>query len=80
LGLHCYEISTHPDELVLEPPPLKKILDPPMPLFFSFLGFSWLCRLYVSRLMSRPSPNHVSVIKCSQIRKSCRNSSIVGVI
>ena len=29
LGLHCYAVSTHPDELVLEPPP-KKILDPPM--------------------------------------------------
>jgi len=29
LGLHCYEISTHPAELVLEPPP-KIILDPPM--------------------------------------------------
>ena len=21
LGLHAYEVSTHPDELVLEPPP-----------------------------------------------------------
>jgi len=29
--------------------------------------------------MSKPSLNHVSVIKCSQIRKSCRNSSIIGV-
>jgi len=29
LGLHCYAVSTHPDEVVLEPP-LKKILDPPM--------------------------------------------------
>jgi len=29
LGLHCYAVSTHPDELVPEPP-LKKILDPPM--------------------------------------------------
>jgi len=28
LGLHCYAVSTHPDELVLNPP--KKILDPPM--------------------------------------------------
>jgi len=28
LGLHCYAVSTHPDELVLEPP--LKILDPPM--------------------------------------------------
>ena len=24
MGLHCYAVSTHPDELVLEPPPLKK--------------------------------------------------------
>jgi len=23
LGLHCYAVSTHPDELVLEPPPYK---------------------------------------------------------
>jgi len=29
LGLHCYAVSTHPDELVLTPPP-KKILDPPV--------------------------------------------------
>ena len=29
LCLHCYVVSTHPDELVLKPPP-KKILDPPM--------------------------------------------------
>jgi len=29
LGLHLYAVSTHLDELVLEPPP-KKILDPPM--------------------------------------------------
>jgi len=29
LGLHCYAVSTPPDEVVLEPP-LKKILDPPM--------------------------------------------------
>jgi len=28
LVLHCYAVSTHPDELVLEPP--LKILDPPM--------------------------------------------------
>jgi len=24
LGLHAYEVSTHPDELVLEPPPWNK--------------------------------------------------------
>jgi len=24
LGLHCYAASTHPDELVFEPPPPKK--------------------------------------------------------
>jgi len=30
LGFHCYAVSTHPDELVLEPLPLKNILDPPM--------------------------------------------------
>jgi len=24
LGLHAYAVSTHPDELVLEPPPKKK--------------------------------------------------------
>jgi len=29
--------------------------------------------------MSKPSLNHVSVTKCSQIRKSCLNSSIIGV-
>jgi len=29
LRLHCYAVSTHQDELVLEPP-LKKILDLPM--------------------------------------------------
>jgi len=29
LDLHRYSVSTHPDEIVLEPPP-KKILDPPM--------------------------------------------------
>jgi len=23
LGLHCYVVSTHPDELVLESPPIK---------------------------------------------------------
>jgi len=23
LGLHCYAVSTHPDELVFEPPPKK---------------------------------------------------------
>jgi len=23
LGLHCYAVGTHPDELVLEPPPKK---------------------------------------------------------
>jgi len=28
LSLHCYAVSTHPDEHVLEPP--LKILDPPM--------------------------------------------------
>jgi len=28
--------------------------------------------------MSKPSLNHVSVINSSQIRKSCRNSSIFG--
>jgi len=32
LGLHCYVVTTHPDELVLEAP-LKKILDPPMVLW-----------------------------------------------
>ena len=31
LGLHCYAVNTHPDELVLEPPP-KKIMDPSMNL------------------------------------------------
>jgi len=31
LRRHCYAVSTHQDELVLEPP-LKKILDPPMPI------------------------------------------------
>jgi len=29
--------------------------------------------------MSQPSLNRVSVIKCSQIRKRCRNLSIIGV-
>jgi len=24
LGLHCYEVSTHPDELVFHSPPLKR--------------------------------------------------------
>jgi len=28
LGLHCYAVSTHPDEIVLELP-LKKFLDAP---------------------------------------------------
>jgi len=28
-GLQLYAVSTHPDELVLDPP-LKNILDPPM--------------------------------------------------
>jgi len=29
--------------------------------------------------MSKPSLNHVSIIVCSQIRKICRNASIIGV-
>jgi len=29
--------------------------------------------------MSKPSLNRVSVIKCSEIRKSCRIASIIGV-
>jgi len=31
LGLHCYAVTTHPDDLVLEPTP-KKVLEPPMPV------------------------------------------------
>ena len=46
---------------------------------FLTLGFTWLRCLYPSRLMSKPSLNHVSVIKCSQIRESSRNSSFTGV-
>jgi len=45
-----------------------KILGIP-PLFFSFLDFSWLRRFYPIGFMPKPSRNHVSVIKCSQIRK-----------
>jgi len=48
-------------------------------LFFSFLDFSWLHRFYPRRFMSKPSLNYVSVIKCSQIRKLCRNASIISV-
>jgi len=29
--------------------------------------------------MSKPTLNHVSVIKCSQIKKHYRNASIIGV-
>jgi len=36
LGLHAYAVSTHPDELVLEPP-LKKILDPPVELCGNYI-------------------------------------------
>jgi len=48
------------------------------PLSFPFLHFYWSRCLYPSRFMSKPSLNHVSVINSSQIRKSCRNSSIFG--
>ena len=41
LSLHCYAVSTHQDELVLEPP-LKKILDPPM-LIQLFRHKSFIC-------------------------------------
>jgi len=30
LGLNCYAVSTHSDKLIIEPPPPKKFLDPPM--------------------------------------------------
>jgi len=43
LGLHCYAVSIHPDELVRELP-LKKILDPPM-LTYLPLSAEWRCRL-----------------------------------
>ena len=46
---------------------------------FLIFYFSWLRRFYPSRFMSKTSLYHVSVIKCSQIRKSCRNTSIIGV-
>jgi len=36
LGLHCYAVSTHPDEVVLEHSP-KKILDPPMSVTFQWV-------------------------------------------
>jgi len=49
------------------------------PLFFSFLDFFWLRRSYPSRFVSKPPLNSVSVIKCSQIRKRCRNVSVIGV-
>jgi len=29
LGFHRYAVNTHPDEFIPEPPPSKKILDPP---------------------------------------------------
>jgi len=44
-----------------------------------FLFISWLRHFYPSRFMSKPSLNHVSVIKCSQTRKRCWNASIIVV-
>jgi len=44
LGLDCYAVITHPDELVLEPPTPKKILDPLMG--YPNLNRIWTLKFY----------------------------------
>jgi len=70
-----------PGQVILHQAHCKSLSVPSLFYLFldSWFGFSWLRRFYPSMFMSKPSLNHVSVIKCSQIMKRCRNASIIGI-